>query len=108
MLPYGAASELADGCLRRFLPLGLGLLYYNVEPYYKSYRDCTPIELCANAGFNRSRYFQFVVPSIGSAGLAAVDEAIRAESGTVSSETTGRLAAGIQWFGYGAWRENVA
>jgi ubiquinone/menaquinone biosynthesis C-methylase UbiE len=82
--------------------------YYNVEPYYKSYRDCTPIELCANAGFNRSRYFQFVVPSIGSAGLAAVDNAIRAESGEVSSETTGRLAAGIQWFGYGAWRENVA
>ncbi|MGH8137522.1 MAG: class I SAM-dependent methyltransferase [Steroidobacteraceae bacterium] len=82
--------------------------YYNVEPYYKAYRDRSPPEVCAQAGFKPQDYFQFVVPSIGGYGAAAVDEAIRAESGAVDRETTGRLAAGIQWFGYGAWRERAA
>lgn len=78
--------------------------YYNVEPFYKAYRDSAPAELCEKAGFDAASYFQFVVPSVGGYGKAAVDEAIEAESGVVNRETTGRLAAGIQWFGFGAWK----
>lgn len=79
--------------------------YYNCEPFYKSYRDRAPQELCAAAGFGSASYFQFVVPSVGGYGSAAVDAAISAESGVVNQATTGRLAAGIEWFGFGAWKE---
>ena len=78
--------------------------YYNVEPFYKAFRDRSPAQLCSDAGFDGSSYFQFVVPSVGGYGTAAVDVAIEAESGVVNQETTGRLAAGIQWFGFGAWK----
>lgn len=78
--------------------------YYNVEPFYKAYRDSSPAELCAAAGFDAQSYLQFVVPSVGSYGVDAVDAAISADSSAVNSETTGRLAAGIQWFGFGAWK----
>ena len=81
--------------------------YYNVEPFYKAFRDQEPSELCAKAGFKPDHYLQFVVPSIGSYGAQAVDEAIAAESHEVNRETTGRLAHGIQWFGFGAWKERA-
>jgi ubiquinone/menaquinone biosynthesis C-methylase UbiE len=81
--------------------------YYNVEPFYKAFRDQEPSELCRKAGFDPSNYFQFVVPSIGSYGSKAVDEAIAAERHEVNKETTGRLAHGIQWFGFGAWKETA-
>jgi len=81
--------------------------YYNLEPYYKAYRDCDPRHLCAAAGFAAHDYFQFVVPSIGSYGTSAVDAAAAAESNTVNTETTGRLAEGIQWFGYGSWKQRA-
>jgi len=81
--------------------------YYNVEPFYKAFRDQDPRELCRRAGFAPQGYFQFVVPSIGGYGVTAVDEAIAAETHTVNRETTGRLAAGIQWFGFGSWQERA-
>jgi len=81
--------------------------YYNVEPFYKAFRDQEPSELSSRAGFKPDRYFQFVVPSIGSYGEAAIADAIAAETHTVNKETTGRLAAGIQWFGFGAWKERA-
>ena len=81
--------------------------YYNVEPFYKAFRDQEPADLCRKAGFAADRYFQFVVPSIGSYGTAAVDEAIASEAHAVNCETTGRLANGIQWFGFGAWKESA-
>jgi len=79
--------------------------YYNVEPFYKAFRDQEPAELCRKAGFSADRYLQFVVPSIGSYGAQAVDDAIAAESHEVNRETTGRLANGIQWFGFGSWKD---
>ena len=79
--------------------------YYNVEPFYKAFRDQEPADLCVKAGFKADRYFQFVVPSVGGYGEAAVDEAIAAETHDVNRETTGRLAQGIQWFGFGAWQD---
>lgn len=81
--------------------------YYNVEPFSKAFRDQEPRDLATKAGFSAERYFQFVVPSVGGYGAEAVDEAIAAESHDVNRETTGRLAEGIQWFGFGAWKESA-
>ncbi|MEI6457581.1 MAG: class I SAM-dependent methyltransferase [Pseudomonadota bacterium] len=82
--------------------------YYNVEPFYKAFRDQEPRALCEKAGFEAINYFQFVVPSVGSYGSAAVDVAIAAETHEVNKETTGRLAEGIQWFGFGAWKTQTS
>lgn len=79
--------------------------YYNNEPYYKGYRDEVPRELCARAGFGEADYFDFVVPSIGIYGEAAVADAAhgdRAEA--VGQQTTGRLAEGVMWYGFGAFK----
>jgi len=78
--------------------------YYNEEPFYKTFRDQDPRELCAKAGFPPENYFQFVVPSIGIYGEDAVREAARSDSVKVNDETTGRLARGVKWFGFGAWK----
>ena len=77
--------------------------WYNAEPFYKGYRDEDPAELCRAAGFAEDDYLQFVVPSIGIYGDQAVDEAARS-SLAVDAATTGRLAVGVQWFGFGAWK----
>lgn len=79
--------------------------YYNEEPFYKTYRDQEPRELCAAAGFATDRYFQFVVPSVGIYGASAVEEAAGAAAYEVNQETTGRLAEGVMWFGFGAWKK---
>jgi ubiquinone/menaquinone biosynthesis C-methylase UbiE len=78
--------------------------FYNEEPYYKAYRDREPADLVREAGFQSSDYFQFVTPSLGGYGLDAIRKAARAEGLSVDSENTGRLADGIVWFGYGAWK----
>ncbi|SIN59776.1 Methyltransferase domain-containing protein [Parasphingorhabdus marina DSM 22363] len=79
--------------------------WYNSEPFYKGYRDEDPKQLCETGGFAADDYFQFVVPSIGIYGVDAVAEAIANEdANAVDSETTGRLAEGIMWFGFGAWK----
>lgn len=83
--------------------------YYNEEPFYKAFRDQDPVALCEKAGFDRSRYVQFVVPSIGFFGTQAVDaaaEAARMSSGGVAiDDNTGRLADGVRWFCFGAWKQ---
>jgi ubiquinone/menaquinone biosynthesis C-methylase UbiE len=78
--------------------------WYNAEPFYKGYRDEDPATLCATAGFAADKYIQFVVPSIGIYGADAVAEAATADPLAVDRETTGRLAEGVQWFGFGAWK----
>lgn len=78
--------------------------YYNNEPYYKGFRDEDPRDLCRAAGFGDADYMQFVVPSIGIYGAEEVARAARADTHEVNQETTGRLAEGVQWFGFGAWR----
>jgi ubiquinone/menaquinone biosynthesis C-methylase UbiE len=77
--------------------------WYNKEPFYKGYRDEEPLELCRRAGFAESDYLQFVVPSIGIYGADAVHEAAQ-NAIDVDQATTGRLAEGVQWFGFGAWK----
>lgn len=79
--------------------------YYNEEPYYKAFRDEEPRELCRRAGFADADYIQFVTPSIGIYGEDAISDVIAAEgTKAVDSATTGRLAEGVCWFGFGAWR----
>jgi ubiquinone/menaquinone biosynthesis C-methylase UbiE len=80
--------------------------YYNAEPFYKAFRDQEPRDLCRKAGFRDDHYLQFVVPSVWNHGEAAVETAITAEGHQVNKATTGRLShGGIEWFGFGAWRE---
>ena len=79
--------------------------YYNSEPYYKGYRDEDPRASCLSAGFAAQDYIQFVVPSVGIYGEVAVGEAVAADGGDVAAETTGRLADGVMWFGFGAWKQ---
>ena len=78
--------------------------YYNNEPFYKGFRDEDPRDLCRAARFADEDYLQFVVPSIGIYGADEVARAARADTHEVNQETTGRLADGVQWFGFGAWR----
>ncbi len=75
--------------------------HYNAEPYYKGYRDEDPKALCRQAGFADENYVKFVVPSLGIYGRDAIEQAVTAE---VGSSTTGRLAEGVMWFGFGAWK----
>ena len=79
--------------------------YYNNEPYYKAFRDAVPQAICTKAGFGADDYFDFVVPSVGIYGEEEVRKAAlgdRAEA--VGQQTTGRLADGVMWFGFGAWK----
>lgn len=79
--------------------------YYNQEPFYKGYRDESPPEMCARAGFAAEDYFQFVVPSIGIYGEQAIADMVANDKAeAVGQATTGRLAEGVMWFGYGAWK----
>ena len=79
--------------------------YYNNEPYYKGYRDEVPADLCARAGFGEADFFEFVVPSIGIYGEKAVADAAKGDRAEgVGQETTGRLAEGVMWYGYGAFK----
>lgn len=78
--------------------------YYNNEPFYKAFRDQDPKALCVKAGFKADDYIQFVVPSLGFYGEDAVNAAIDATRVSVDSDKTGRLAAGVRWFGFGAWK----
>lgn len=80
--------------------------YYNEEPFSKTYRDESPPELCARAGFAAEDYFQFVVPSIGIYGETAIADMVTNDAAeAVGQATTGRLAEGVMWFGYGAWKK---
>ena len=79
--------------------------YYNEEPFYKGFRDENPPELCARAGFASEDYFQFVVPSIGIYGEQAIADMVASDAAeAVGQATTGRLAEGVMWFGFGAWK----
>jgi ubiquinone/menaquinone biosynthesis C-methylase UbiE len=76
---------------------------YNNEPWYKGFRDQKPQALCAEAGFLADSYVQFVTPSLGGAGAAAIVQAACGAGGMIEDDHTGRLAEGVQWFAFGAW-----
>jgi ubiquinone/menaquinone biosynthesis C-methylase UbiE len=76
---------------------------YNNEPFYKPFRDLKPEELCRRAGFAANKFVQFVVPSVGGYGEEALRKSVH-EQNAVDSDKTGRLAEGIRWYCFGAWK----
>lgn len=77
--------------------------YYNKEPWYKKFRDTDLKALVTSAGFAANKFFQYVMPSWHNHGGDAVLSAAR----TAASKTegnVGRLAEGIRWFTFGAWK----
>ncbi len=78
--------------------------YYNEEPFSKAFRDQEPSRLCARAGFAEADYVQFVIPSVGFFGADAVDAAVADLDGAALDDNTGRLADGVRWFCFGAWK----
>ena len=77
--------------------------YYNNEPFYKGFRDQNCRELCVKAGFDPDKYIQFVIPSREGYGEEVFREATQHQE-KVGQDTTGRLAAGVQWYVFGAWK----
>lgn len=77
--------------------------YYNLEPYYRTFRDQAPEDLIAAGGFARDSYVQFVVPQFSYMSEGEFADAVRA--GCTVGRDTGRLSSGVQWFGFGAWKQ---
>ena len=76
--------------------------YYNNEPFYKTFRDQDFTRLRLEAGFTADKLFEFITPQYT---YMQPDEYARAIAVEASfGEKTGRLAEGIQWFGFGAWK----
>lgn len=78
--------------------------WYNQEPFYKGYRDLDNAAICEEAGFDPSQYMQFVIPSREGYGEETFDAAARGDAAGVDNDLVGRLAAGVQWFVFGAWK----
>ncbi len=76
--------------------------YYNQEPFYKCFRDQNYQELCTDAGFDQDQFVQFVMPQFGYMDEADFKTRIGA-SGEIDDKV-GRLTAGINWYGFGAWK----
>ena len=77
--------------------------YYNKEPFYKAFRDMNAKEVCTTAGFEKEKFFHYIIPSLGFFGEDAVVKSIDNQSGQ-ADENTGRLSDGINWFCFGAWK----
>ncbi len=76
--------------------------YYNNEPYYKKFRDQNVSDLCIEAGFSDDKLMSFITPQYTYMSDAEYVAAVNEEQ--TFDETTGRLAEGVQWFGFGAWK----
>ncbi|MFN5009711.1 MAG: methyltransferase domain-containing protein [Gammaproteobacteria bacterium] len=78
--------------------------HYNNEPFYRAFRAMDLRRIVATAGFAPDDYLQHVVPSWSALGADAWRAAVDAPEAPVASEKTGRLATGIRWFCFGAWK----
>lgn len=76
--------------------------YYNNEPYYKKFRDQDYDQLCIDAGFDKDKLVSFITPQYTYMDDADYVEAVQNPAGF--GENTGRLASGIEWFAFGAWK----
>ena len=76
--------------------------YYNMEPFYRAFRDLDPRALIASGGFAPADYFQFVVPQYSYMDEAKFADAVRGVQ-RIDGDT-GRLSASLQWFAFGGWK----
>ena len=76
--------------------------YYNNEPFYKAFRDQNFTKLRTEAGFQPDSLIEFITPQYTYMDPEAYAKAIEVKADF--DENTGRLAEGIQWFGFGAWK----
>ncbi|MBM3512880.1 MAG: class I SAM-dependent methyltransferase [Alphaproteobacteria bacterium] len=77
--------------------------YYNKEPFYKPFRDMSPIDECARAGFSKKSFFNYIAPSMSFYGLDALKKAANEDKAATDS-SVGRFADGVKWFTFGAWK----
>ncbi len=78
--------------------------WYNNEPFYRPFRAMRPAQLVREAGFAPGDFLEMALPSReGSGDDAAWRRAIDAGT-SVESGRTGRLAKGVNWYGFGAWK----
>ena len=77
--------------------------YYNKEPFYKAFRDMNAEEVCTAGGFEKDKFFYYIIPSLGCFGKDAVLKSINNQTGQ-ADEKTGRFTDGINWFCFGAWK----
>ena len=75
----------------------------NNEPFYKPFRDMKPQQVCKDAGFDPKKFVQHVVPSVGWYGEQVLAEAATHQQ-DVDSDKTGRLADGVRWYCFGAFK----
>jgi ubiquinone/menaquinone biosynthesis C-methylase UbiE len=73
--------------------------HYNNEPFYKPYRDQDPRALCRAAGFDDKRFFERAIPSVSDA------VAWKSRDQTRIDATVGKLATGVRWYFFGAWKK---
>ena len=76
--------------------------YYNNEPYYKSFRDQDFAALRVEAGFAADQLFHLITPQYSY--MSPEDYQAALAEDVQFSDKTGRLADGIQWYGFGAWK----
>ncbi|MCU0757608.1 MAG: class I SAM-dependent methyltransferase [Steroidobacteraceae bacterium] len=76
---------------------------YNNEPFYKPYRDLDPRRIVRDAGFDPAKFFEVALPSWGALSPREWREALRAGT-AIESGRTGRLARGVRWYCFGAWK----
>ena len=76
--------------------------YYNNEPYYKKFRDQDYDQLCLDAGFDKDNLVSLITPQYTYMAESDFIEAVKNPSSF--GENTGRLASGIEWFAFGAWK----
>ncbi len=55
------------------------------------------------AGFAKDKFVQFIIPSLGQYGEKAVKDSVKKQTGKADDQT-GRFAAGIHWYCFGAWK----
>jgi ubiquinone/menaquinone biosynthesis C-methylase UbiE len=72
--------------------------FYNNEPFYKPYRDQDPRALCRAAGFDDERFFERAIPSVADA------LAWKSRNQTPIDAAVGKLAKGVRWYFFGAWK----
>lgn len=76
--------------------------YYNLEPYYRAFRDQKPKDLVVAGGFAPGDVFEFTVPQYSFVSEQDFAAAV-AREGHIDGNT-GRLNATMEWYGFGGWK----